>query len=125
MATKLDKDITRESTIQIDGREVLVTLSKSQEIELRLKGLKSGRASISIQELYNQLNGVDNTPQPKTEGSIIIDHSKVLDRGNNAMISVHNFRSLVLISKDLDLNTKVKLESILVQLIDDLKTKKR
>ena len=46
MATKLDKDIIRESTVQIDGREIMVTVSANQEIKFKLKGMKSGELSI-------------------------------------------------------------------------------
>jgi len=38
MATKLEKSITRESTETIDDKEILVTLTEGQEIELKLKG---------------------------------------------------------------------------------------
>jgi len=120
MATKLDKDITRESTVQIDGREILVTLSKDQEIKLRLKGMKSGMVSIPIQNLYNQLSG-KLSPHPEPAGMVVIDNDKVLDKGRSAMICVHDFRSRVLISTDIDLKLKIKLESILVQLIEELK----
>ena len=39
MATKLDKDITRESSVKIDDREINITLTDKQEIRLKLKGL--------------------------------------------------------------------------------------
>lgn len=120
MSTKLDKDITRETTIQVDNREILVTLSSDQQIRFRLKGLKSGAVSIAIQTLYNQLTN-KLSPHPKTEGSVVIDTSEKKNAERSAMISVHDFRSQVLISPDLDLGTKVKLESILVQLIEGIK----
>lgn len=69
MATILSKDVIRESTVQHDGREIIVTLSKEQEITMKLKGMKSGTVKISIRDLYNQCIGGGETSgepvQPK------------------------------------------------------------
>lgn len=57
MATKLEKDITRESSVTIDGKEIMVTMTSDQTIDLKLKGLRKGGVSMSIEDLYNQLTG--------------------------------------------------------------------
>lgn len=57
MATKLEKDITRESSIIIDDKEIMVTLTSDQTISMKLKGKRTGGVSISIEDLYNQLSG--------------------------------------------------------------------
>ena len=59
MATILDKDLTRETTIKVDGREIQITLTEAQTIHMKLKGMKSGALEIGIEQLYKQLNGGD------------------------------------------------------------------
>jgi len=59
MATQLSSLIVRESTEQVDERNILVALTEDQRISFRLKGMKSGTVSIPIKELYDQLaNGL-------------------------------------------------------------------
>ena len=57
MATKLEKSIVRESIEKVDDREIMVTLTDTQNICLKLKGMKSGSVAISIADLYKQLTG--------------------------------------------------------------------
>lgn len=57
MATVLDKDIIRETTVKFDDREVQITLTDKQTIYMKLKGMKSGGLEISIEDLYRQLKG--------------------------------------------------------------------
>lgn len=108
MATILDKDLTRESTVTVDERNILVTLTEDQKISFRLKGMKSGMVSISIDELYKQLSGgsseVSNEEKPK---------KKV----GSDYISLNDLRSANMIS-DLDYPTKVKFDSIIKSLSD-------
>lgn len=67
MATKLEKDITRESSVKSDDKEIMVTLTADQKISMKLKGKRSGAVTISIEELYNQLTGSeDSTSNKKT-----------------------------------------------------------
>lgn len=106
MATSLDKDITRVSTVTVDGREVLVTLTEDQTISLKLKGLKKGEVSISIQDLYNQLSGSKSpasTDSPK--------------RPSKEFISLYDLRSQIMISANIDYPTKTVIEKIIVDLI--------
>ena len=53
MATKLDKDLVRESTDMIDGKSILATLTADQCIELKLKGVRgAGLQRRSIRRRY-------------------------------------------------------------------------
>ena len=116
MATILDKDITRESTVKIAGREIQVTLTADQQITLKLKGMKSGILSIGIEDLYNQLSGVDNTPnEVEVE---VKQKSKKVKSGDEPMISLHRLRSLSLVTK-MDFTVKLELEKVICELIND------
>jgi len=106
MATQLDKDITRVSTVTVEDREVLVTLTEDQRISLKLKGLKKGEVSISIQDLYNQLSGSKETASN--------DGPK---RTSKEFVSLHDLRSQVMISSNLDYASKTVFEKIIVDLI--------
>jgi hypothetical protein len=57
MATVLEKKVVRESKAQRDDRNIVISLTEDQEISLKLKGLKSGEVTISINDLYNYLSG--------------------------------------------------------------------
>lgn len=114
MATKLDKDVIRESSIKFDDRELIITLTDTQEISLKLKGMKSGEVKISLKDLYNQLTGgISN----KKMVVINNEQSKKVSK-NNPMISLHDIRSYNAIST-LDYPTKAKFDSILKNLIDN------
>ena len=53
MATKLEKDVTRESTVTVDERELLVTLTADQKISMKPKGLGNGNiVSIGIEDIF-------------------------------------------------------------------------
>ena len=55
MATLLNKEITRETTIKVEDREIQITLTEDQKISMKLKGMKSGTVTIDIGDLYKQL----------------------------------------------------------------------
>lgn len=118
MATILDKDITRESTVAVDGREVMITLTADQTITLKLKGMKSGTLSIGIDELYNQLAGVTEEVKeaPKEKPKM----KKKTDE--EPMISLYRLRSLSLVTK-MDFKVKLELEKVICELINDEKFK--
>ena len=58
MATVLKKDLVRETTELVDGKEIIVTLTVDQEIELKVKGTRGSGETIGIKELYEQLYAV-------------------------------------------------------------------
>jgi uncharacterized protein (DUF885 family) len=72
MATVLNKDLVRESTENFEGREIMVTLTQDQKIQMKLKGMKSGHVSIDILKLFKQLKGVDETSAESKEGPVSI-----------------------------------------------------
>jgi hypothetical protein len=113
MATKLDKDLIRESSEIIDGREIIVTLSEDQSIKFKLKGMKSGEVSINIKELYNQLSGYEEII--KEEPSISIVH-KEEEPKSGILIDLNDLRSMNAIST-LDTPTLVKFDGLIADLI--------
>lgn len=118
MATKLDKDIIRESTIKINDREIIITLTETQEISMKLKGMKSGIVNINILDLYNQLtNNNESNDKPK-QGSITIKNDIKIKSNNNKMISLNDLRSMNMIS-NLDYNTKAKFDGIINDLLEN------
>ena len=122
MATKLEKNLVRESTEQVDEREIMVTLTSDQKVSLKLKGMRTGEVSIGIAELWHMLNGTDpeaETEEKKPSGMVSIRNDQP-KRGskNNPMISLFDLRSYNAISA-LDYPTLVKFEGIIKNLIDN------
>lgn len=119
MATILDKDLTRESTVKVNEREVQVTLTADQTVSMKLKGMKSGIVSIGIQELYNQLTG--GSSESPTNKPVRIEHAKLGKKDNADMnISLHDIRHRINVS-GFDYATMTKLDGILRELIEDRK----
>jgi hypothetical protein len=115
MATILDKDLTRESTVKITDREIQITITADQKVTMKLKGMKTGAVEISIEDLYKYLKGED---EPKLK-SIVTD--RVQKRQNNEpMISLYDLRSQLNIAA-FDYPTTVKFDNIVKDLIDDSK----
>lgn len=119
MATALLKDLTRESTEQVDGKEIVVTLMADQTIELKLKGKRGSGKTISIKDLYAQLYG-DVVKDSKEDGPISIVKSAP-KRGDNKMISLYDLRSQNAISM-LDMETLAKFDHIIKNVIDSYKS---
>lgn len=120
MATKLEKNLTRESTVKVDDREILITITADQKVSMRLKGMKTGEVNISIEELWHQLNGTDadvEAPVTKHTGSVITNTIKPKRGSNDPMMSLYDLRSHNAIS-GLDMQTLVKFEGIIKSLID-------
>lgn len=120
MATKLEKNITRESTVQFDDREVMVTLTADQEIVFKLKGMRSGELKIKIEDLYKQLAGIGDEPEEKKSGAVAIDTSKPKTGSkDNPMISLFDLRAKNAISS-LDYETLAKFDGLIKGLIEDM-----
>ena len=122
MATKLEKDIVRESTEEVDGRTILVTLTKEQEVSMKLKGMSASSAvKLPIMSLYGQLTGspVDETKESKGALSISTNQPKKGTK-KNPMISLHDLRSQNAIS-GLDYQTVAKFDGIIKNLIESMK----
>ena len=115
MATILDKDLTRESTVKITDREIQITITADQKIIMKLKGMKTGAVEISIEDLYKYLKGED---EPKVK-SIVTDRVQK-KQNNEPMISLYDLRSQLNIAA-FDYPTTVKFDNIVKDLIDDSK----
>lgn len=121
MATKLEKNLVRESTITVEDREILITITADQKVSMKLKGMRTGEVSIDIEELWHQLNGTDPDAEPETEkksGAVSITRTNTKPPKNNPMISLHDIRTYNAIS-GLDYPTLCKFEGILKNLIDN------
>jgi len=115
MATALNKDIIRETTVEIDGRLIITTLTKDQTIKFKRKGLRTGEVSISIEEIYCQLDGCE---APSKKKSLSINRNEVKPIKGNPMIPLHDLRSHNAIS-GLDIPTLAKFDQIIKSLIDE------
>ena len=112
MATPLDKNIARESTVKYDGREIQITLTADQKISLKLKGMKSGVLEISISDLYEQLvSGGTVVEEPKVKST---PKKKKMD--DDPMISLYELRTNALTTK-MDMSVKLQLEKLVCELI--------
>lgn len=108
MATTLKGKIIRQSTIQIDGREIIIILNADQTISLKLKGMKSGTLTIPIKKLYDQLKG---TPVKQEED----DPAIVMIKGE-PMISVNRLRSLNNVTPS-GLDVTIKIDELIRELL--------
>jgi hypothetical protein len=133
MATILDKDITRETTVKVDDREIQITLTESQNISMKLKGMKSGTVEIAIGDLYKQLKG-DVAEAPKENKSVHVTHEEEDDKpmakndlsyskgDSKYLISLHDIRHAMLVTS-MEYDVKLKFEAFLVGLINDRKAR--
>ena len=120
MATILDKDITRESTVKYDNREIQITLTEDQQISFKLKGMKSGILSIGIEELYKQLVGDDAVEEvkPTKVNKPVTFQTKQRsgDYDGGPMVPLGRLRSMLLVDK-MELPMKMKIEENLSELL--------
>jgi len=91
MATILDKDLVRESTIKVGEREIQVTIGADQTISMKLKGLKTGIVTISIEDLYKQLTGGD-VEEDKPKSITVPTGGVKKPTSGDPMISMHDVR---------------------------------
>lgn len=124
MATILDKDLTRESTVKYNGREIQVTLTEDQKISFKLKGMKSGALTIGIEELYGQL--FHGSPVTST-GLIkaVVDEEIVPKRGekasiDNPTISLYDLRTDIN-TTPMSMETKVLFDTFVSNAIKKFK----
>lgn len=121
MATKLTKNLVRESTSAIDGKEISITLTSEQSIELKLKGKRGTGKTIYIKDLYNQLYGLEGSSSDdkddEKKGSISISRNTPKKRGDSKMISLYDLRSHNAIST-MDIKTLAKFDQIIKSVID-------
>jgi hypothetical protein len=119
MATILDKDITRESTVMFNERLIQVTLTADQQISFKLKGMKSGTLSIGIEEIYKQLAGVEDTGKTEKQRPVVIQNKvKGGTYDGGPMIPLNKLRSHVLTTK-MDLSVKLELETVIRDMLNE------
>lgn len=141
MATILDKDLVRESTVKFEDREVQVTLAADQTIRFKLKGMKSGEVSIGIEALYAQLKGVKSEDSSgKNTGSLTIkkkdtDEDEPRSKYTGAVdlssykgdgryvISIQDLRHYINV-KPIEMNVKNVIDGFLTDLINERKPQK-
>lgn len=99
--TKLEKDLTRESLKSVNDKPIVVTLTKQQEVSLKLKGRGSEVFKVNIDELYNTLSGGDST-------------SLVVDRGMERALKELSTHSLI---ADADYKVKLEIQRIIKELM--------
>jgi hypothetical protein len=120
MATKLDKEVVRETDFLRDNRNINITLTADQKIQLKLKGLKSGELEIGIDELYDKLSGKEekvNKPivyTRKDDGKYEQPNPKI------AKTILNDLRSQNAIS-GLDVSTVAKFDGIIKSLLESYK----
>lgn len=121
MATILDKDLVRESTIQVGGREIQVTLGADQTISMKLKGMKSGTVSMSIEELYQQLTGGEIEDDVSELKPISVPTGGIKkSAGADPMISLHDIRHGLNIA-GFEYPVLAKFDTVMSNLIEDAK----
>jgi hypothetical protein len=115
MATKLEKDITRESTVKVEDRELLVTLTADQKVSMKPKGLGvANTLDIGIEELYKSLTPVDNEEEaPKARG---INKSY----SDDLMISIGELRAQMMVA-DISYEDKVMFSNFVRDVITSVK----
>ena len=112
MATKLEKDLVRESTIKVNDREILITITADQGVTLKLKGMKSGILNIPIGELYEHLSG-----EPIDGGLKEAVREPKPIKGDKK-ISLHELRTKNAIS-GLDYETMAKFDGIIKAVLEE------
>lgn len=53
MATKLTKDVTRETNVRVQGRELIVTLKPNGTIVFREKGRRTGEIEVLLEACWS------------------------------------------------------------------------
>lgn len=134
MATILDKDLIRETTIKYNDREIVVTLGADQKFHFKLKGMKSGTVSIGIDTVYKQIVGAD-TPNSGlladalSVGDAVIEDDYLLKKQasinelemskaskDNPMISLYDLRTKSAVTV-MPVETHVLFENIILDCI--------
>lgn len=123
MATKLEKDITRESTVKDEDKEIMVTLTSDQKITMKLKGKRSGVVSISIEELYAQLTGKSlKTEEKKSKGMVSTSSVEQKPTKKNPMILLSDLRSMNAISGG-DYQMIAHFDGLIKNLMENMRTR--
>lgn len=120
MATKLEKEISRETEVVKDKRNLIVSLTPEQTIKLKPKGLRgnNGVVEVSIEEIWDMKKGVKSLVE-KTEKK-----EKKRSSDDQPMINLHWLRSQSAIS-GLPPADIAKFDGIIKNLIDEWYSEKK
>jgi hypothetical protein len=112
MATKLNKDVTRETEVLIDGKPLWITLTEDQKLVLKIKGTKKTK-TLEITELWENKEKLFVKPEEEKQkvNKIIKEDSK------EPLVNLNWLRAQSAIT-NLDLKDTVKFDMILKSLID-------
>tara|TARA_R110001592_G_scaffold37519_8_gene125112 strand:- start:670 stop:993 length:324 start_codon:yes stop_codon:yes gene_type:complete len=100
--TNLEKNISRLSSHEIDGKQIEVQLTKEQEVELKIKGRGGKSVKMPIDSLFHLLEG--NT----SENVVVVD--KGIKR------ALQEISSNILIST-LSYDAKVEVQNVIKSLL--------
>ncbi len=107
MGTKLTKNVQRETDVEIDGKELVITLYSDGEIGLKPKGTRGKEKKISIVDLWEHLT--EDSPK---------ESKKKKSDSSEPMISLYDLRHHSAIS-GLGPQLTAKFDGILKSLIDE------
>ena len=110
MATKLEKDITRESSVKIDDRELLVTLTADQKIAMKPKGLGNANiVSIDIEDVFKLM-------KPSEDAEVPTKDKGKKPYSNDLMISIGELRDQMMVA-DISYENKVLFSNFVRDII--------
>jgi hypothetical protein len=121
MPTKLDKEISRETDVIKDKRNLIVSLTPEQTIKLKPKGLRgnNGIVEVSIDELWDSKSGKKSLVE-KVEKK----ERKQSDDDGQPIVNLYWLRSQSAIS-GLPVADIAKFDGIIKNLIDEWYTEKK
>ena len=103
--TNLEKNISRLSSQEIDGKKIEVTLTKEQEVQLKLKGRSGKSVKMPIDSLFHLLDTDTSENVVVVDKGIkralqeISDHTLISTLSYEAKIEVQNVIKLLSSSK--------------------------
>lgn len=100
--TKLEKNLVRESLKSVNDKPIVVTLTKEQEIALKLKGRGSETYKVSVDDLYKTLSG------EQSDSDVM-----VVDKGMERALNELSTHSLI---ADADYKIKVEIQRIIKEI---------
>lgn len=120
MATKLDKEISRETEVVKDKRNLIVSITPDQTIKLKPKGLRgnNGVVEVSIEEIWNIKTGTKSLIEKAEK------REKKINDDDQPVVNLHWLRSQSAIS-GLPVADIAKFDGIIKNLIDEWYAEKK
>lgn len=101
---KITKPLTKETNLKLKDKPVSITLTPEGDIVFKAKHARNDYR-ISVEELFNNLAGLDKKEKPKP-------------KKDDKMISLSHLRSMNAVL-DLDYKTKVKFEDLILKTLKE------